>query len=83
MRRRRGFAILRLKLKRFWRRPQAGDDWQIFSANYTRYRHTFTDNTHSIARLAIFDSMARCAPAREPDGSSGSHSLAELTQGCD
>ncbi|WP_165807348.1 hypothetical protein, partial [Klebsiella pneumoniae] len=55
MRRRRGFAILRLKLKRFWRRPQAGDDWQIFSANYTRYRHTFTDNTHSIARLAIFD----------------------------
>ncbi|RRE06540.1 hypothetical protein EAN86_14905 [Klebsiella pneumoniae] len=59
MRRRRGFAILRLKLKRFWRRPQAGDDWQIFSANYTRYRHTFTDNTHSIARLAIFDSMRR------------------------
>ncbi|MDU4076826.1 MAG: hypothetical protein E7H50_08315 [Klebsiella pneumoniae] len=48
-----------LKLKRFWRRPQAGDDWQIFSANYTRYRHTFTDNTHSIARLAIFDSMRR------------------------
>ncbi|EPG6126442.1 hypothetical protein WJC04_001449, partial [Klebsiella pneumoniae] len=47
------------KLKRFWRRPQAGDDWQIFSANYTRYRHTFTDNTHSIARLAIFDSMRR------------------------
>ncbi|HHT3420505.1 hypothetical protein ACYBKQ_00005, partial [Klebsiella pneumoniae] len=30
-----------------------------FSANYTRYRHTFTDNTHSIARLAIFDSMRR------------------------
>ncbi|HBV4908157.1 TPA: hypothetical protein RGP47_003484 [Klebsiella pneumoniae] len=59
MRRRRGFAILRLKLKCFWRRPQAGDDWQIFSANYTRYRHTFTDNTHSIARLAIFDSMRR------------------------
>ncbi|HHT3424569.1 hypothetical protein ACYBKQ_26555, partial [Klebsiella pneumoniae] len=28
MRRWRGFAILRLKLKRFWRRPQAGDDWQ-------------------------------------------------------
>ncbi|MFN4558585.1 hypothetical protein, partial [Klebsiella pneumoniae] len=26
---------------------------------------------------------ARRAPAREPDGSSGSHSLAELTQGCD
>ncbi|HFO2468243.1 hypothetical protein PUR47_31165 [Klebsiella pneumoniae] len=51
--------MLRLKLKRFWRRPQAGDDWQIFSANYTRYRHTFTDNTHSIARLAIFDSMRR------------------------
>ncbi|HBZ1150722.1 TPA: hypothetical protein MJD91_17935 [Klebsiella pneumoniae] len=56
MRRRRGFVILRLKLKRFWHRR---DDWQIFSANYTRYRHTFTDNTHSIARLAIFDSMRR------------------------
>ncbi|MEH8826497.1 hypothetical protein, partial [Klebsiella quasipneumoniae] len=43
----------------FWRRPQAGGVWQIFSADYTRYRHTFADNTHSIARLAIFDSMRR------------------------
>ncbi|MRK60161.1 hypothetical protein GJD72_16030 [Klebsiella pneumoniae] len=30
-----------------------------FDHNNTRYRHTFTDNTHSIARLAIFDSMRR------------------------
>ncbi|MCJ1849318.1 hypothetical protein [Klebsiella quasipneumoniae] len=59
MRRWRGFAIQRLKLKRFWRRPQAGGVWQIFSADYTRYRHTCADNTHSIARLAIFDSMRR------------------------
>ncbi|MFO5534457.1 hypothetical protein, partial [Klebsiella pneumoniae] len=41
MRRRRGFVILRLKLKRFWRRPQAGDDWQIFSANYMLWSSFF------------------------------------------
>ncbi|MGX7543368.1 hypothetical protein [Klebsiella pneumoniae] len=64
MRRWRGFAILRLKLKRFWRRPQAGDDWQIFSANYTRYRHTFTDNTHSIARLVCCGQVFLDTPIR-------------------